>query len=144
MILFKKIHLSALIKERYPSLNGDLVNSFHLLLCCINLVYLNVIALPNKFMFINENFFKKISKKFESDILDGNVVIDDLCQIHYATAIETKTINEHYFKPFINQLIKREILFVNTKIENDSKGVTKLIDFDTEKNYFNVNRYKKI
>jgi retinoblastoma-like protein 1 len=121
--------------------NGDLVNSFHLLLCSLNLVYLNVIVLPIKSTLINENFYKILEKKSEHDIFKCNMVIDELCQSHYVSSIETKTINEHYFKPFIEQLIKKEILFVNTKSEQDAITLTRLIDYDNEKNYFDINRY---
>lgn len=80
--------------ENYPNLGNDLVNSYHLLICAINLMYENVIK--------------------KSHRLDGNILlleldshqylIDYLCKRFDGQSLEVKTINEHYFKPQVSAL----------------------------------------
>jgi hypothetical protein len=61
-----------------------LINSFHLLLCTINLIYSNI---------------KKSSN-----------IIDYLCDNFQGDQLQVKTINEHYFKQQIKNLIQLDII----------------------------------
>ncbi|KAK3744453.1 hypothetical protein QZH41_012866 [Actinostola sp. cb2023] len=71
-------------KGNFPAISDDLVNSYHLLLCCLDLVYGNASTAPHKKNLINPSF-------------EGIV-------------LEAKSIKEHYWKPFVHKLFEKKIL----------------------------------
>ncbi len=98
-------------KVKFKHLNNDLVNSYHLLLCCINLIYLNLKPLDE-----DDNELKSYKKnlllvKIEVGKQQNNfnLLIDYLCKNFDGEPIETKTINEHYFKPQLMNLNEKHI-----------------------------------
>lgn len=142
-----------LLIERFSAINGDLVNSHHLLLCCVNFIYINVLSCNRNDLFNRQLNVKLSDLKLKTSLFDDkernnddeedeeeeeeddnagdsedidedeemkikqllHLIIDDLCQHHDGLVIETKTINEHYFKPHIKHLISKKILFCSSK-----------------------------
>jgi retinoblastoma-like protein 1 len=127
---FEFINFLRFFKEKFPAINGDLVNSYHLLLCCLNFIYINILAINRNDLFnhqldvkksdlqiFDENFLNDFDgyKEDESDKnIDTNqsinLIIDYLCLNYDGLLIETKTINEHYFKTHLKYLIFKKIL----------------------------------
>jgi hypothetical protein len=71
------------IKENYVEIGHDLVNSFYLLICCLNLMYESV---DSRYIKLNTS------------------LIDYICKNYDAEQLEVKTLNEHYFKKIIVKL----------------------------------------
>lgn len=51
------------ITGNFPMISDDLVNSYHLLLCALDLVYGNALQCPNRKELLNPNFKGKLKKK---------------------------------------------------------------------------------
>ncbi|XP_064640132.1 retinoblastoma-like protein 1 [Lineus longissimus] len=100
------------VKGNFPAISDDLVNSYHLLLCCIDWFYSNAI-LTNRKDIINrsypgipEGFFNKENKP----ILEPPCNIDLMCDRHEGLVLEAKQIKEHWWKPYVKKLFERKIL----------------------------------
>ncbi|CAF0724811.1 unnamed protein product [Brachionus calyciflorus] len=89
--------------DQFPQLSNDLVNSYHLLICCINFLYENMSNL-------NETYIIKLDKN------KSNRLIDHICTKYDGNAIEIKTINKYYFKPQVKQILLNLNL---TTLDND-------------------------
>lgn len=62
LILINLIYLSC-TKGNFPMISDDLVNSYHLLLCALDLVYGNALQCPNHKELLNPNFKGMLEKK---------------------------------------------------------------------------------
>lgn len=51
------------IEGNFPMISDDLVNSYHLLLCALDLVYGNALQCPNRKELLNPNFKGTLEKK---------------------------------------------------------------------------------
>ncbi|XP_066558179.1 retinoblastoma-like protein 1 isoform X2 [Amia ocellicauda] len=100
-------------KGNFRMIGDDLVNSYHLLLCCLDLVFGNVLLCANRKDLINTQF-KGLPAEYHSPDYSPSAeppcVIDRLCQLHDGLVVEAKGIKEHYFKPYIKKLFERQIL----------------------------------
>lgn len=54
------------IKSKYSRISDDLVNSYHLLLVCIDYCFSSVLSMDNCHDIINSNFYGKLTMKFKS------------------------------------------------------------------------------
>ena len=101
------------------------MNSYHLLLCCINFIYINVLSSNREDLFNHQLDVKKSDLEiFDDNLVNDeddnnknidinqsiNLIIDYLCEHYDGLLIETKTINEHYFKTHLKYLISKKIL----------------------------------
>ena len=128
------------------------MNSYHLLLCCINFIYINIIRENREDLFnrqlhvkksdlkiFDENFLNEVEGNDADDDEDKNIdtnqsinlIIDYLCENYDGLLIETKTINEHYFKAHVKYLIFKNIIICSP--------VAFLGLFDTEQSNFESN-----
>ncbi|XP_007258547.3 retinoblastoma-like protein 1 [Astyanax mexicanus] len=107
-------------KGNFRMIGDDLVNSYHLLLCCLDLVYGNALLCANKKDLVNPLFrgFPKDSVSSE----EPPSVIEELCELHDGLVVEAKGIKEHYFKPYIRRLFEKRIL------KGDEETLTELLD----------------
>uniref|UniRef100_A0A8C8GWZ2 Retinoblastoma-like protein 1 n=1 Tax=Oncorhynchus tshawytscha TaxID=74940 RepID=A0A8C8GWZ2_ONCTS len=102
-------------KGNFRMIGDDLVNSYHLLLCCLDLVFGNALLCSNRKDLVNP-LFKGMPSIFR---LENNTpdeppcVIDRLCELHDGLVVEAKGIKEHYFKPYIKRLFERQLLVFN-------------------------------
>ncbi|XP_073726571.1 retinoblastoma-like protein 1 [Misgurnus anguillicaudatus] len=99
-------------KGNFRMIGDDLVNSYHLLLCCLDLVFCNALLCSNKKDLINQNF-RGLPKDSEN-LKEMPCVIDRLCELHDGLVVEAKGIKEHYFKPYIKSLFEKKILKGNS------------------------------
>uniref|UniRef100_A0A672PY43 Retinoblastoma-like protein 1 n=1 Tax=Sinocyclocheilus grahami TaxID=75366 RepID=A0A672PY43_SINGR len=107
-------------KGNFRMIGDDLVNSYHLLLCCLDLVFCNALMCSNKKDLINQ-YFRGLPKDTES-LEEMPCVIDKLCELHDGLVVEAKGIKEHYFKPYIKTLFEKKIL------KGDAETLTELLD----------------
>uniref|UniRef100_A0A8B9L8A9 Retinoblastoma-like 1 (p107) n=1 Tax=Astyanax mexicanus TaxID=7994 RepID=A0A8B9L8A9_ASTMX len=119
-------------KGNFRMIGDDLVNSYHLLLCCLDLVYGNALLCANKKDLVNPLFrgFPKDSVSSE----EPPSVIEELCELHDGLVVEAKGIKEHYFKPYIRRLRINKyncVIFVSKAINREyEEYVLTVGDFD--------------
>uniref|UniRef100_A0A3B3DPY9 Retinoblastoma-like 1 (p107) n=1 Tax=Oryzias melastigma TaxID=30732 RepID=A0A3B3DPY9_ORYME len=113
-------------KGNFRMIGDDLVNSYHLLLCCLDLVFGNALLCANRKDLINPSF-RGLPPQYRTD---GHVLPDEpppcvlerLCELHDGLVVEAKGIKQHYFKPYIQKLFQRQILKGNPDL------LTELLD----------------
>ncbi|XP_042545829.1 retinoblastoma-like protein 2 isoform X1 [Dipodomys spectabilis] len=100
-------------KGNFPMISDDLVNSYHLLLCALDLVYGNAIQCSNRKELVNPNF-KGLCEDFHAKdskpSSDPPCVIEKLCSLHDGLVLEAKGIKEHFWKPYIRKLYEKKLL----------------------------------
>ncbi|XP_030359208.1 retinoblastoma-like protein 1 isoform X2 [Strigops habroptila] len=100
-------------KGNFRMIGDDLVNSYHLLLCCLDLIFANALLCPNRRDLLNPSF-KGLPVGFRTTEMkaseDPPCIIATLCELHDGLLVEAKGIKEHYFKPYISKLFDRKIL----------------------------------
>ncbi|XP_027560514.1 retinoblastoma-like protein 1 isoform X2 [Neopelma chrysocephalum] len=100
-------------KGNFRMIGDDLVNSYHLLLCCLDLIFANALLCPNRRDLLNPSF-KGLPVEFHTPEIkaseDPPCIIATLCELHDGLLVEAKGIKEHYFKPYIAKLFDRKIL----------------------------------
>ncbi|XP_036274595.1 retinoblastoma-like protein 1 isoform X2 [Pipistrellus kuhlii] len=100
-------------KGNFRMIGDDLVNSYHLLLCCLDLIFANAIICPNRGDLLNPSFKGLPSDFHTADFRapeEPPCIIAVLCELHDGLLVEAKGIKEHYFKPYISKLFDRKIL----------------------------------
>ncbi|XP_021776762.1 retinoblastoma-like protein 1 isoform X5 [Papio anubis] len=100
-------------KGNFRMIGDDLVNSYHLLLCCLDLIFANAIMCPNRQDLLNPSFKGLPSDFHTADFRASEeppCIIAVLCELHDGLLVEAKGIKEHYFKPYISKLFDRKIL----------------------------------
>ncbi|KAF5899342.1 retinoblastoma-like protein 1, partial [Clarias magur] len=107
-------------KGNFRMIGDDLVNSYHLLLCCLDLVYCNAVLCAKKKDLINP-YFKGLPTDCRSSD-EARCVLEHLCELHDGLVVEAKGIKEHYFKPYIRRLFEKKIL------KGDKDTLTELLD----------------
>uniref|UniRef100_A0A8B9RJJ9 Retinoblastoma-like protein 1 n=1 Tax=Astyanax mexicanus TaxID=7994 RepID=A0A8B9RJJ9_ASTMX len=116
-------------KGNFRMIGDDLVNSYHLLLCCLDLVYGNALLCANKKDLVNPLFrgFPKDSVSSE----EPPSVIEELCELHDGLVVEAKGIKEHYFKPYIRRLFEKRETLTDKAINREyEEYVLTVGDFD--------------
>uniref|UniRef100_A0A8C6LMB5 Retinoblastoma-like protein 1 n=1 Tax=Nothobranchius furzeri TaxID=105023 RepID=A0A8C6LMB5_NOTFU len=95
-------------KGNFRMIGDDLVNSYHLLLCCLDLVFGNTLLCANRKDLINPVFRgKTLSSSFSEP---PPCVLEKLCELHDGLVVEAKGIKQHYFKPFVQKLFQKQDL----------------------------------
>uniref|UniRef100_A0A672FYU8 Retinoblastoma-like protein 1 n=1 Tax=Salarias fasciatus TaxID=181472 RepID=A0A672FYU8_SALFA len=96
-------------KGNFRMIGDDLVNSYHLLLCCLDLVFGNALLCANRRDLINPSFRGERHLKLNS-LPPPPCVLERLCELHDGLVVEAKGIKQHYFKPYIQKLFDKQIL----------------------------------
>ncbi|KAM9408624.1 retinoblastoma-like protein 1 isoform 2-T2 [Pholidichthys leucotaenia] len=113
-------------KGNFRMIGDDLVNSYHLLLCCLDLVFGNALLCSNRKELINPAF-RGVPAAYRGD---GHVscdqpppcVLERLCEQHDGLVVEAKGIKQHYFRPYVQKLFQRQIL------KGNQEFLTELLD----------------
>ncbi|XP_076589284.1 retinoblastoma-like protein 2 isoform X1 [Chaetodon auriga] len=100
-------------KGNFPMISDDLVNSYHLLLCALDLVFTNALLCNARKDLLNPSF-KGLPEDFSSkDYRPSSgpyCFIEQLCELHDGLVLEAKGVKEHFWKPFIKKLFHKRIL----------------------------------
>ncbi|XP_066479332.1 retinoblastoma-like protein 1 [Tiliqua scincoides] len=100
-------------KGNFSMIGDDLVNSYHLLLCCLDLIFANALLCPYKKDLLNPSFRGLPADFHTADFRAPGgppCIIATLCELHDGLLVEAKGIKEYYFKPYISKLFDRKIL----------------------------------
>uniref|UniRef100_A0A8C4ZM67 Retinoblastoma-like 1 (p107) n=1 Tax=Gadus morhua TaxID=8049 RepID=A0A8C4ZM67_GADMO len=87
-------------KGNFPMIADDLVNSYHLLLCCLDLVFSNASLCSHRANLINPAFTGLSSPEKDAT----PCVLERLCEQHDGLVMEAKSIKQHYFRPYMHRL----------------------------------------
>uniref|UniRef100_A0A8C9YBW7 Retinoblastoma-like 1 (p107) n=1 Tax=Sander lucioperca TaxID=283035 RepID=A0A8C9YBW7_SANLU len=102
--------------RKHSMIGDDLVNSYHLLLCCLDLVFGNALLCSNRKDLINPTFRGTVC------VSPPPCVLERLCELHDGLVVEAKGIKQHYFKPYIQKLYQKQIL------KGNEEHLTELLD----------------
>ncbi|KAK3086310.1 hypothetical protein FSP39_016711 [Pinctada imbricata] len=120
------------VKGQFPAISDDLVNSYHLLLCCIDWFYANALLGGRKDL-LNPHF-SGLPADYENSEWkapqDPPCIIQLLCNKHEGLEMEAKTIKEHWWKPHVKKLFDKKVL----------KGKTETLSAILEIGNFDANR----
>ncbi|MEE6512107.1 hypothetical protein FKM82_019041 [Ascaphus truei] len=97
----------------FPMISDDLVNSYHLLLCVLDLVYGNALQCSNRRELINPGFPglpEDFTSKDYKPLPEPPCIIETLCGLHDGLILEAKGIKEHFWKPYIRKLFDKKVL----------------------------------
>ncbi|XP_072237583.1 retinoblastoma-like protein 1 [Leuresthes tenuis] len=119
-------------KGNFRMIGDDLVNSYHLLLCCLDLVFGNALLCANRKDLINPAF-RGLPPLYRTD---GHIspdepppcVLERLCELHDGLVVEAKGIKQHYFKPYIKKLFQKQILKGNEELLTEMLDPQNFID----------------
>ncbi|XP_011686230.1 PREDICTED: retinoblastoma-like protein 1 isoform X2 [Wasmannia auropunctata] len=117
------------IKGAIHDISDDLVNSYHLLLVCCDLMYNNAL-LANRKDLLNPNFLG-LPANFNEDNYTtpqtANCIVNLLCERYDAIAVEAKAIKEYYVKSYINKLFNERVLRGD---QSNFSGMLEALNFD--------------
>ncbi|KAG7236860.1 hypothetical protein INR49_000164 [Caranx melampygus] len=119
-------------ESNFRMIGDDLVNSYHLLLCCLDLVFGNALLCANRKDLINPTF-RGLPALYRAD---GHIsadepppcVLERLCELHDGLVVEAKGIKQHYFKPYIQKLFEKQILRGNGELLTELMDPQNFID----------------
>ncbi|KAM0737207.1 Retinoblastoma-like protein 1 [Formica fusca] len=117
------------IKGAIPDISDDLVNSYHLLLVCCDLIYSNAL-LSNRKDLLNPNF-PGLPANFNDENYTppqtADCIVSLLCERHEAIPVEAKVIKEYCMKNYINKLFNEKILRGD---QSNFSGILEALNFD--------------
>ena len=106
------------VKADFPDISDDLVNSYHLLLSCVDYVYANCVH-SNRTDLLNEKSLEGQVLPAQLDdkmLTDGKMetpcVLDNLCGNFSAIKDEVKTIRAHTWKPHIKKFFVQKVFIL--------------------------------
>ncbi|XP_022184839.2 retinoblastoma-like protein 1 [Nilaparvata lugens] len=125
------------VKAEIPAFSDDLVNSYHLLLSCCDLIFFNAV-LSDRRDLLNPSF-PGLPKDYHDDNYqppsEPQCIIHDLCQNHDGIATEAKSIKEYCWKAQIRKLFEKKVL------KGDSTNFSDLLEpSNFDQNFKNVNK----
>ncbi|ELT96854.1 hypothetical protein CAPTEDRAFT_120947 [Capitella teleta] len=100
-----------LVKGKFPAISDDLVNSYHLLLCCCDWLYANAL-LSNRGDLLNRKF-PGLPEKFDSKDYrpptETPCIVQLLSERHEGLLLEAKGIKAHWWQPYITKLFDNKV-----------------------------------
>ena len=132
-------YLFVCAKSKYPENSVDLVTAFHMLLCCVDLIFANAIAdkrddLVNlKFPGIPEHWLRKDDTSLDKK--KPLCIMSLLCSRHDGSFIDASSTKEYAWRSVIKDYIANNIL----KCDRDFMGLIQPENF-----YTNLNGLKKL
>ncbi|XP_014468467.1 PREDICTED: retinoblastoma-like protein 1 isoform X2 [Dinoponera quadriceps] len=117
------------IKGTIPDISDDLVNSYHLLFVCCDLIYSNALLANRKDLF--NSSFPGLPANFNDENYTppqtADCIVSLLCERHDAIPLEAKLIKEYYMKNYINKLFNEKILRGD---QSNFSGILEAVNFD--------------
>lgn len=127
------------IKASKPAISEDLVNSYHLLLACIDFCYSN--ALVSKFAHdvLNPNFkglpanFLTEDFKMLNPLKQPMCILQVLCNNWDGIVVDAKFIRDYWLKPYLEELVNKKVLQISSTNEppNMYLGVFDACNFES-------------
>ncbi|XP_074598493.1 retinoblastoma-like protein 1 isoform X2 [Brevipalpus obovatus] len=100
------------VKANFKMISDDLVNSYHLLLACIDFCYSNVLVVENAKELLNAEF-SELPPGFGEDHFKAPepvpCIVEGLCARWEGLTLDAKGIKEHWLKPCIKRMVDKRI-----------------------------------
>ncbi|CAH8613972.1 unnamed protein product [Heterobilharzia americana] len=114
------------IKSRasFPAVTDDLVNSYHLLTCCLDWV-LGAVMVSRRRDLINmeqnglpRDFLNSLAqnKTWCPPHDEPNCMLRPICEDNDVNYVECKTVKEHFFRPFMLRLIEKDLIKLHPSV----------------------------
>ncbi|XP_014208875.1 retinoblastoma-like protein 1 isoform X1 [Copidosoma floridanum] len=117
------------IKSGISTISDDLVNSYHLLIVCCDLMYSNAL-LSNRKDLLNPEF-PGLPENFKDDNFTppetANCIVNLLCDRHKAIAVEAMSIKEYSLKRYVNKLFNEKVIRGD---QSTFSGILEPLNFD--------------
>ncbi|XP_011313667.1 retinoblastoma-like protein 1 isoform X2 [Fopius arisanus] len=117
------------VKGAFPDISDDLVNSYHLLLVCCDLIYSNAL-LANRKDLLNPNF-PGLPPNFNDDNFlpprTADCILHLLCERHEAIGVEAKVIKQYTLRNHLNKLFNEKILRGD---QSNFSGILEALNFE--------------
>ncbi|CAN9498656.1 unnamed protein product [Ophioblennius macclurei] len=98
-------------KGNFPMIGDDVVNSFHLLLCVVDLVFTNALLSQARKDLLNPDFPGLPADFRPAAAAAGSLCfLRPLCEMHGGLLLEAKGVKEHFWKPLVRKMLHRRIL----------------------------------
>ncbi len=94
------------VKTDFPAISDDLVNSYHLLLSCVDYIYGNA-CIAKRTDLLNDSF--KEGPEDLDKLTEPPCILDTLCREHDGIIAEVKSIREHWWKPHIKKFFEGNV-----------------------------------
>ena len=113
------------VKTDFPAISDDLVNSYHLLLSCVDYIYGNAVVAKRADL-LNESFRASIAGRLgeggedgkdEEGVMEAPCILDELIQKHDGILAEVKSIREHWWKPHIKKFFDQKVRILDKIIQ---------------------------
>lgn len=128
-------------KSEYPDNSVELVTAFHMLLCCVDLVFANVIndkredLVNTKFSAIPENWLEtKTTSANEKNAFNPICIMSSLCTLHDGSFVDAMVTKTYAWRKIINKYIAMKVL----KCDKQFLGLILTENFE-----YNLNSLKK-
>ncbi|BET00052.1 Retinoblastoma-associated protein A domain [Nesidiocoris tenuis] len=106
------------VKANINNITDDLVNSYHLLLACIDYVHANVSVAGRKEL-LRGNYSSVPTKTKYADLSELPCIIDYLCSTHDGIAVDVKSVKEYCLRKYLKKLFDIKILRGNSLLLTD-------------------------
>lgn len=101
------------VKSKYSAISDDLVNSYHLLLACIDFCYANALVADNNSDLLNP-LFSELPADFQSGAQRNSdtvaCIIKALCTKYDGIFVDAAGIKEHWWKPAVKRMVEMKQL----------------------------------
>ncbi|XP_026220835.1 retinoblastoma-like protein 2 isoform X1 [Anabas testudineus] len=118
-------------KGNFPMISDDLVNSYHLLLCALDLVFTSTLLCNARKDLLNPTF-KGLPEDFSSKDFrpssGPHCFIEQLCELHDGLVLEAKGVKEHFFKPYIKKLFHKRVRRQKIILRGKEDSLTGFLD----------------
>lgn len=95
------------VKTDFPAISDDLVNSYHLLLSCIDYVYGNAV-MAKRTDLLNEKM-EHVHGNLD-EVTEPPCILETLCRLHDGIISEVKSIRQHWWKPHIRKFFDQKVI----------------------------------
>lgn len=103
-------YLFILARGEMPENTLDLVTSFHVLLCCIDLIFANIVADKRDDLVSTGFNYKQPSGDKSAGDTEPVSIVKDLCQKQSASEVETWAIKKHNWKNLMQKYMRDGVL----------------------------------
>ncbi|XP_074644237.1 retinoblastoma-like protein 1 [Tubulanus polymorphus] len=124
----------AQVKGNFPAISDDLVNSYHLLLCCVDWMFANAV-MSNRRDLLNPKFRGLVNYGIDHTVAEPPCILHILCEEHDGLVVEALGIKEHWFRPYLKKLFEKKTL--RGKAENFS-GVIEVGNYEANSKSINL------
>lgn len=102
------------IKGRFSRISSDLVNCYHLLLCCIDYGYSTAVS-AKRTELLNSDFYATQLEKVGDNGNEDVGIIRELVESHDGSYEDASVLREHHFKHPIGKLMAENVLYGDKK-----------------------------